>query len=231
MTTLNRALTFILWSLFLGIPSAIAEDTPPKPQDSSQDSISQSLPSLIQGWSISGLAGLNLCLPSGSARCDSTYPGVNFGLSTEYKWRYFGISGDLDWGSLSPTGQGSDDLTHRFGHLGLGLRGYLPLSDDKSYYLGINLGMGEVTILDADSDSSVTWKTLWSDLRLDLGALWRHKDHFTLESALSLLIHLGGERCDLFRGAGPCRAVSELPDIERSSSRVLMLRFGIRWMP
>lgn len=183
------------------------------------------------GWSITGLTGLNFCLPSGAARCDATYPGFNFGLTTEYKWTYLSITGNLDWGQFTLVGAGDDELSHHFGHLGLGVRAYLPSPPSRWQYLGVSLGSGDVEIKEDQSDSSVTWSSLWSDLKLSFGAVWLRDQHFSVESALSLLIHLGGERCIQFSGAGPCRAVKELPEIERSSSRTLMLRIGLRWTP
>ena len=188
-----------------------------------------SLPS--RGWSVSGFTGLNQCLPSGSARCDSSYPGLNLGLSTEYKWRYVGITSHLDWGTLTPLGEGSEALSHRLSRLGIGARAYAPRSKVKSYYLGMSIGKGDVVIQDTKSDSSVTWSTLWSSFKIDLGALWLKKENFAIESAISFLMNLGGERCVLFRGAGPCQAVKDLPEIQQSSSRVLMLSLGARWMP
>ncbi len=204
--------------------SAYAEETPhPDPEISASES--------LLGWSVSGLSGINLCIPSGSARCDETYPGVNAGLSTEYRWKFVGLSANVDWGTLTPAGTGSDQVTHRLSHIGLGLRAYVPWSEAKAYYMGMSAGMGEAVVKDNKSDSSVTWSSLWSDLRLELGGVWIKSETLAIESALGLAIHLGGERCIRFNGAGPCSVEAELGDSEQSSARVMMWRIGVRWIP
>ena len=187
------------------------------------------LKKLPLGWSLSGLTGANLCVASGQAQCNETYPGVNLGLSTEYRWKYLGINLNLDWGNFTPTGTGSDQISNTFGHLGLGLRYYYTYKPSQHLYLGASLGMGEAEVLDQTSESSVQWSSFWSDLRVDLGALWRQTDHWSIESGLSMIFHTGGTRCIAFQGAGPCQAVSELEPSQRSIARVLMLRFGARW--
>ena len=186
---------------------------------------------LSEGWSLSGITGLSTCVPSGEADCESTYPGVSLGVSTEYRWRYVGITIDADWSTLTPTGTGSDSVTHRVSHIGLGLRGYLPLRTDVSLYSGFSLGPGWVDVHDDASESSISWSTFWSDLRVDVGGLMAIDDSWSLEGALSLLLHYGGNRCVLFQGAGPCAAVSDLPSVQQSNAHVLMLRGGVRWTP
>ena len=184
----------------------------------------------LLGWSISGLSGINLCLPSGTATCSDTYPGVNLGLSTEYRWQHIGLMLNLDWGNFIPSGTGSEDTSNTFGHLGLGLRYYYPYQNTQHFYIGGSFGMGEAEVSDHKSDSAVQWSSWWSDLRLDLGALWFQRNHWSLESALSMIIHSGGTRCIIFQGAGPCQAMSDLDSRQQSMARVLMLRFGARWI-
>lgn len=194
---------------------------------SSTESLVDALP--IGGWSISGLTGLNLCLPSSPANCNNTYPGVNAGLSTEYRWHYIGVNLNLDWGNFTPSGTGSENTTNTFGHLGIGLRAYHPYRSDKHFYIGSSLGMGEAEVSDHNSDSAVQWSSWWSDLRLDLGALWFQKEQWSIESTLSMIIHNGGTRCIIFQGAGPCQALKDLDSKQQSMARILMLRFGARW--
>jgi hypothetical protein len=186
---------------------------------------------LSEGWSLSGVLGLSSCMPSGEADCDQTYPGVAIGLSTEYRWGYIGITLDTDWSTLTPSGTGSDHVKHRISHVGLGVRGYLPLTSEIAMYSGLSLGPGWVDVSDDASESSISWSTFWSDLRLDLGALKALNESWVLEGALSLLLHFEGSRCALFQGAGPCALVIDLPTAQQDSAHLLMLRAGMRWTP
>ena len=185
----------------------------------------------LLGWSLSGLAGVNICVPSGKADCSATYPGMNVGLSSEYRWRYFGLLVNLDWGTLTPIEQGSEEVTHRLSHVGLGLRAYYPRQNKKHYFTGFSLGMGQAKVHDDKSDSGVEWFSFWSDLRVDVGGLWYARPSLAIEGQLSANIHLGGTRCVLFRGAGPCSPINDLPTAEQSMAKVLMLRLGVRWIP
>ena len=192
----------------------------------------ESDPSSLLGWSLIGLAGMNICAPSGSADCEKNFPGVNLGLATEYRWRYYGVLLDYDWGTLTPIGTGSDQVTHRLQHIGLGSRLYYPKRVDRHYFLGGSLGWGKAVIADTQSEASVEWSSFWSNLRLDLGATWLYHRKIAMESILSMVFHLGGSRCILYKGAGPCEAVDALEEgRERSSARVLMLRFALKWIP
>jgi hypothetical protein len=186
---------------------------------------------VMLGWSMGGLAGFNLCMPSGSATCDQTYPGVNLGLITEYRWRYLGILIDLYWGTLTPRGSGSDHVKYRLGHLGLGGRIYGPRQEGYDYFVGGSLGWGNLALTDVQSESAVEWSSFWSDFRMDLGTTWPYAPSLAFESMLSMAFHFGGTRCILFQGSGPCSPVNELKERERSMARILMFRIGIRWMP
>lgn len=207
-------------------PTTKASTTPPPQSPSMPMPIND--PSQL-GWSVSGLTGLNSCLPSGTATCDETYPGINLGLSTEYRWEHIGLMLNLDWGNLTPSGTGSENTSNTFGHLGLGLRYYYPYQNTNHFYAGASLGMGEAEVSDQKSDSAVQWSSWWSDLRLDLGTLWVQSEHWSLESALSVIIHMKGTRCIIFQGAGPCQAIEDLDPRQQSTARIVMLRFGARW--
>ena len=210
--------------------STPSKEVPTKASESFTEPELSSGPKNLLGWSISGLSGINFCLPSGTASCSDTYPGVNLGLSTEYRWQYIGLTLNLDWGNFIPSGTGSENTSNTFGHLGLGLRYYYPYQTTQHLYIGGGFGMGEAEVSDQRSESAVQWSSWWSDVRLDLGALWFQRDHWSLESALSMIIHSGGTRCIIFQGAGPCQALSDLDTEQQSIARVLMLRFGARWI-
>ena len=113
----------------------------------------------------------------------------------------------------------------------MGSRFYLPWRKGKHYFLGGSLGWGQAVIAATRSEASVEWSSFWSDLRLDLGGTWLYNRHMAIESMVSMAFHLGGSRCILYKGAGPCEAVSDLEEREQSSARVLMLRLGVKWLP
>lgn len=183
------------------------------------------------GWSLSALLGGSSCIPSGEANCQSTYPGLSLGASTGYSWEYVGVMLDVDWATLTPSGEGSDVVTHRLIHVGLGLQGRFSLNPQLTLFMGGSLGPGWVTVSDEKSNSEVSWSTFWSDLRIDVGALKTLTPTLALEGTLSLTTHHGGSRCVLFQEAGPCSALSDLPTSQRDQARLLMMRVGARWTP
>ena len=190
---------------------------------------SVSSPQLVSGWTLTTRGGVSSCFPSGEASCDSTYPGFSFGGNIGYYWRYVGLTLDADWGTLTPSGTGSDQVSMRFTHIGLALSGLFPISTDFRAFTTLSLGPGWLTITDKPSDSQIEWSSLWSDLRVDLGTHWAVLDYLSIEASLSLLIHSGGTRCLSFQGAGPCSPVSELPSREQDIVHTLLIRGGAVW--
>ena len=183
------------------------------------------------GWFLGALAGLQSCIPSTDAGCDQVFPGGSLGLSTGYRWRFVGIKLNGDWGTLIPTGNGSEHVKIRSYHIGLGLLGYLPLVETYTLYSGLSLGAGDLSVHDTASDSMISWSSLWSDLRWELGGQSKLSSLFTLELALSINFHLGGSRCLNFQGAGPCEPISNLKQSEQQVSPTGSLRVGITWSP
>ena len=190
---------------------------------------SESAQPKLHGWGVSGVFGGASCLPSGEASCRQTYPGVSLGTSVGYSWHDVAIILDADWGTLTPGGEGSDSVSYRFQHFGLGLRGRFSLKPSLILFGGFSLGPGSTELLDEKSDSSVSWSSFWSDLRIDLGALKAITHNLALEGALSLTNHMAGSRCVTYQGAGPCSATSELPSEQRDHAYLLMARVGVRW--
>ena len=142
--------------------------------------------------------GLNKCMESGDADCDDIEASGALFFAPGLKFNnYLGLYLDMSYGWLSPSGEGSDDVTINTLYVMPTLRGIYNFEIGEVFGgLGWGYSRANISADSDDGDIEFTWSG-WMNMKLTAGVVFKIAGPFSLGMNLDYIFNgdESGETC------------------------------------